>query len=119
MEDLNFAGNVIFKFVENSDLEITECRPRTAGSVPVGRGAETPVKGDGSTAASLRDLYPMELRSIAALRDPLRQSVDPGRSPRSETGASSRTFDTCSCRPKPSGVFLGGVLVEAQVHVHR
>ena len=119
MEDLNFPGNVIFKFVEDPDLEVTKCRPRTAGSVPVGRGPETPVKGDRLTAASLRDLYPMESRSIAALRDSLRSVVDPGRSPRSETGSASRTFDTCSCRPKPSGVSLGGVLVEAQVHVHR
>ena len=66
MEDLNLAGNVMFKFVGDSDLEITKCQPRTAGSVPVGRGPETPVKGDRSTAASLRDRYPMELRSIAA-----------------------------------------------------
>ena len=66
MEDLNFAGNVILKFVEDSDLEVTKCRLRTAGSVPVGQSPETPVKRDRSTAASLRGLYSMELRSIAA-----------------------------------------------------
>ena len=66
MEVLYFAGDVNFNFVEDSDLEITKCRPRTIGSVPVGRGPETPVKGDRLTVASLRDLYPMELWPIAA-----------------------------------------------------
>ena len=57
-EDVDNAGYVDFNCVEDTHLKITTCRPRTACSVPVGRGPETPVKGDRSTAASLRDLYP-------------------------------------------------------------
>ena len=65
-EEFDNAGYVDFNFGEIRILRFVTCRPRTAGSVPVGRGPEAPVKGDRSTAASLRDLYPLELRSIAA-----------------------------------------------------
>ena len=65
VEDLDSAGHVDLDFFEDSNLEITTWTPYRW--LRDGRaGPETPVEGDSSTVALLRDLYPMELKSIAA-----------------------------------------------------